>query len=297
ITVNTSGVLDYSGVFAYASCDDIGTACIGGAVNGYLGGGTAEFELNVEDGETYYFVISTWAAPQTTPYTLTITENSCTNHSATFTTVLSDCDAQEFIIEVDITNLGSATELEISDDQGSTPVTTDTTGIVIMGPYTFGTPVVVSVDSDDPNCFVNSSSLTMNACPPANDNCPGAIELTVNADLACGVVTSGTTVAATQSIAADPCYGNPDDDVWFSFEATATSHQITISNVVAVEGTSTDMYFQVLSGTCGDFTSLLCSDNNQNTVSDLTIDETYFVRVYSYSDTSRQTFDICVGTF
>ncbi|PJR04654.1 T9SS type A sorting domain-containing protein [Avrilella dinanensis] len=79
IIVNISGVLDYSGIFAYASCDDIGTACIGGAVNGYLGGGTAEFELNVEDSETYYFVISTWASPQTTAYTLEITQLLCAN--------------------------------------------------------------------------------------------------------------------------------------------------------------------------------------------------------------------------
>lgn len=256
-------------------------------------------EINLTAGTTYYVIIATWEdSPQTTPYTLTITENSCTNHSATFTTVMSDCDAQEFSIEVNITDMGSAINLEVNDDQGSTTVMATSTGIVTMGPYTFGTPVVITIDNaDDGNCSISSDSLTMNACPPANDNCSGAIELTVNSDLSCDVVTSGTTVAATQSMAASPCFGNPDDDVWFSFEATATSHQITISNVVAVEGTSTDMYFQVLSGTCDDFTSLLCSDPNQNTVSGLTVGDTYFVRVYSYYDTSRQTFDICVGTF
>lgn len=297
VSVNLTEIGTYTGIFVYASCEDIGTACIGGNVNGYAGG-PINFDLVVEEGETYYFVISTWASPQTTAYTLAITENTCTEHSATYTTVMSDCDAQEFSIEVNITDMGSAINLEVNDDQGSTSVMATSTGIVTMGPYTFGTPVVITIDNaDDGNCSISSDSLTMNACPPANDNCSGAIELTVNSDLSCDVVTSGTTVAATQSMAASPCFGNPDDDVWFSFEATATSHQITISNVVAVEGTSTDMYFQVLSGTCDDFTSLLCSDPNQNTVSGLTVGDTYFVRVYSYYDTSRQTFDICVGTF
>jgi hypothetical protein len=133
----------------------------------------------------------------------------------------------------------------------------------------------------------------------ANDNCDGAVALTVNTDLSCTTVTSGTTVNATESQADDnaPCAGNNDDDVWYSFEATATTHVVTLSNVVAVTGTSTDMYMQVLSGSCGTLTSILCSDPNTATVSGLTIGETYLVRVYSYYDTARQTFDICVGTF
>lgn len=133
----------------------------------------------------------------------------------------------------------------------------------------------------------------------ANDNCDGAVALTVNTDLSCTTVTSGTTVNATESQADDnaPCAGNNDDDVWYSFVATATTHVVTLSNVVAVTGTSTDMYMQVLSGSCGALTSVLCSDPNTATVSGLNIGETYFVRVYSYYDTARQTFDICVGTF
>src|SRR5690606_2305971 len=87
------------------------------------------------------------------------------------------------------------------------------------------------------------------------------------------------------------------DDVWFSFEATNTSHVVSLLNVVAISGgTSTDMYFQVLSGACDSTASLLCSDPNSATVNGLTIGETYFVRVWSYATTSRQAFDICIGT-
>lgn len=132
--------------------------------------------------------------------------------------------------------------------------------------------------------------------PPANDDCQGAIALTVNPDLNCAVKTSGTTVGAGESMGEAPCYGNSDDDVWFSFVATGESQVISLSDVSVVEGWSTDMYFQVLSGTCDGMDSMLCSDNDANTVSGLTIGDTYFVRVYSYYGDSRQNFKICVGS-
>ena len=132
--------------------------------------------------------------------------------------------------------------------------------------------------------------------PPANDECAGAVTLIVNPTLACDNVTQGTTISGTQSMAASPCSGTPNDDVWFKFVATAPSHQVTLSNIVATSGTSTDMYFQVLSGACGTLTSVLCSDPNTNEAVGLTIGDTYYVRVYSYGTTVRFTFDICIGT-
>ncbi|HEX8270878.1 MAG TPA: T9SS type A sorting domain-containing protein [Flavobacterium sp.] len=132
---------------------------------------------------------------------------------------------------------------------------------------------------------------------PANDNCNGAAAITVNSDLACTAVTSGTTAFSTQSMAATPCTGTPDDDVWFSFVATAATHQVSLTNVNAVEGTSTDMMFQVMSGSCNATTSVLCSDPNLAQVTGLTAGQTYFIRVYTYFATSRATFDICVGTY
>lgn len=147
-----------------------------------------------------------------------------------------------------------------------------------------------------------TSHNTFNICvgtnpgPPANDDCTGAIALTVNQDLNCAVKTSGTTVGAGESMSEAPCYGDSDDDVWFSFVATAETHLLSISDVSVVEGWSTDMYFQVLSGTCDGLDSVLCSDNDSNTATGLTIGETYFVRVYSYYSDSRQNFKICVGT-
>ncbi|MFP3831794.1 T9SS type A sorting domain-containing protein [Chryseobacterium sp. SIMBA_028] len=136
--------------------------------------------------------------------------------------------------------------------------------------------------------------------PPANDDCAAAINLTVNPDMNCGAVTAGTTLSATDSgLDPDPCFGNPDDDVWYKFTATASSHVISLRNIVGVGtgSTSTDTYFQVFSGSCGGLTSILCSDPDSSIASGLNAGETYYVRVYSYGGAGRaQSFNICVGT-
>ncbi|HCA06627.1 T9SS type A sorting domain-containing protein [Chryseobacterium sp.] len=135
--------------------------------------------------------------------------------------------------------------------------------------------------------------------PPANDDCSGAVSLTVNPGLTCTTSTPGNTLGATFSMAATPCSGNPGDDVWYSFTATGSSHLITISNVVSTGVSSdTDMYFQVLGGSCGTMTSILCSDDNINMATGLTAGQTYYVRVYTYSSNANTnaSFSICVST-
>jgi hypothetical protein len=128
--------------------------------------------------------------------------------------------------------------------------------------------------------------------PPANDECVNAIQLVVNPDLNCGTVTPGTITSATGTADAT-CLGTEDDDVWFKFTATATSHTIDLLNVT---GSVTDMVHQVLSA-CGG-TSLYCSDANSSTASGLTIGSEYLVRVYTWTATTNQNtvFNVCVGT-
>lgn len=137
--------------------------------------------------------------------------------------------------------------------------------------------------------------------PPANDECATAITIPVNPNLNCGTVTAGYTIGATDSgTAPSPCYGQADDDVWFKFVATATTHKISLLNITSVGSTAgdTDTYFQVFSGGCGALSSILCSDPPSGVVSGLTVGETYLVRVYSYYGAgSNQSFNICVGTF
>jgi hypothetical protein len=183
-------------------------------------------------------------------------------------------------------NCGAGTSIICSDDNTAT-----------FGGLTVGDTYFIRVYNYGTTSR-NTFSICVGTPPagPANDECSGAVALTVNPDLACGTVTQGSTVDAVQSMAATPCNGTPDDDVWFSFVATGASHEIKLSNVVAVTGTATDMYFQVLSGNCGSLASLICSDPNSGIVNGLTVGNTYFVRVYSYGSSARNTFDICVGT-
>ncbi|MDH5034296.1 T9SS type A sorting domain-containing protein [Chryseobacterium cucumeris] len=143
-------------------------------------------------------------------------------------------------------------------------------------------------------------NFTTTVVPPVNDNCSGAVDLTVNPSLTCTATTPGNTLGATESMAAGTCFGGPNDDVWYKFTATAASHVIAISNITSTGTTTgtTDMYFQVLSGNCGTFTSLLCSDAETNIVTGLTPGQTYYVRVYTYSTTvtANASFNICVST-
>ncbi|MCS3529476.1 T9SS type A sorting domain-containing protein [Chryseobacterium sp. JUb7] len=172
---------------------------------------------------------------------------------------------------------------------------------VPFAPSTLHYVKVVAVGSagESSGCFENVFE-TMPPVP-SNDDCAGAITLTVNPDLNCGTVTSGYTIGATDSgQLPDPCFGNPDDDVWFKFVATAATHKISLSNIVSIGTTTndTDTYFQVLGGSCSSLNSILCSDPASGTVSGLTPGNTYYVRVYSYyGDGSNQSFDICIGSF
>ncbi|MBO6654884.1 MAG: T9SS type A sorting domain-containing protein [Psychroserpens sp.] len=130
-----------------------------------------------------------------------------------------------------------------------------------------------------------------------------ATALTVNSSPTCTTSSTGTTVGATQSQVG--CTGSADDDVWYSFQATNTTHEVT-----AVAGTLYDVVLEVFSGTCGTLASLACQDANYPlfgdpdeeiiTLTGLTIGTTYYVRVYSWEDDipffDRGTFDICVTT-
>jgi hypothetical protein len=134
--------------------------------------------------------------------------------------------------------------------------------------------------------------------PPANDECTGAYEVTVNPDLSCGTVTSGTVLSASASnVDSASCFGTEDDDVWFSFVATDTRHQIKLLNVA---GSTTDMFHSLWEGDCAGLTLVAgsCSDADVSTPSGLTVGNTYYIRVYTYTATVGQTstFDVCVGT-
>lgn len=135
------------------------------------------------------------------------------------------------------------------------------------------------------------------ALPPANDNCSGAIALTPAASALCTTPTSGSTESATASTETPP-NTNPsgtNDDVWYSFVATTATHAIELTNLA---GTTSDMAMAIYSGSCGSLTLIQDSDPETMVVGSLTPGQTYYVRVWTYSDvTDYSSFDICVTSF
>ncbi len=134
--------------------------------------------------------------------------------------------------------------------------------------------------------------------PPPNDDCANAVVLTPTAT--CTPTAGDVNVASNSGIAAGAaCPGsNPDDDVWYSFVATGTSHTITVA-----ASATFDPGFEVFSGACpGGLVSVLCNAPGSvpgTTISSsiaTSIGTTYWVRVYDYNVGSPGStgFNICI---
>ncbi len=132
----------------------------------------------------------------------------------------------------------------------------------------------------------------------ANDECTGAIDIAVNQNTNCLQTVFGSVLFATGSPEANTCGGTiDDDDVWFKFTATATSHYVTILGVNYTTAPF-NINFLLYTGTCGNLTQFgTCFTATNNTATGLTIGQTYYIRAYSTGATaSTTTFELCVGT-
>ncbi|MBK9581096.1 MAG: hypothetical protein IPO48_03995 [Saprospiraceae bacterium] len=133
---------------------------------------------------------------------------------------------------------------------------------------------------------------------PSNDNCENALPVTINVDLNCTSFVSGTLLGSYRILQSQAsCSGSEDDDVWFSFVATNSTHYIELSNIV---GNATSLVHSVWTGTCPSLTlySNSCSYSSSSAVHGLTIGTTYFIRVYSSitGGAPNTTFDVCIKT-
>jgi len=133
-----------------------------------------------------------------------------------------------------------------------------------------------------------------NAQAPANDDCAGAINLSVNTDLSCTLKTSGTLSGATRSNVASGIQGFiPNNDIWYTFTATSSNHKISLENI---QGSSIRLYIEVLAGTCGQLNSITFSPDSSISLSGLAVGVTFYVRVFTIQAPSPSTFEICVST-
>ena len=226
------------------------------------------------------------------PINYTVACATCVNPAATYT-VIDDCaNGDQFLIDVDVTSLGDADSLTISDNQGGDTQSATATGVYTFGPYPFLTDIVISIANDqDVNCIINSNNIQLFACPPANDNCSGAQEAVVNTDESCTLLTQVTITAASASSDSSSCTGD-DDDVWFEFTAL---NEVQLISLINIEGSTTNLGHGLYEGACGNLTELYCSAENSSVTTALTVGNNYFVRVFSSGSNSENVdFDLCI---
>lgn len=147
-----------------------------------------------------------------------------------------------------------------------------------------------------------SETTTFDICirsvePPVNDECINAIPLVINENNLLTNYSEGTVKGATTSLPINnSCDIVEDDDVWFSFVATQTSHYIQIFNI---DGTYFYLQNSLWKGDSNDLVMMpnTCSNGYPSLVSNLLIGATYYIRVYSYTEIMGQdtTFRISVS--
>lgn len=141
---------------------------------------------------------------------------------------------------------------------------------------------------------------------PANNECDGAISLTVGTDC---VPTSGTLEGATESLPAAACSGftsSAANDVWFSFTATSTTTFISVTGAATSADPDTlgiDPVLQLFTGTCGNLTPVGCIDatlpagTTETAQATTVVGTTYYFRVYYWvygAAPEDYTFTTCV---
>jgi hypothetical protein len=133
---------------------------------------------------------------------------------------------------------------------------------------------------------------------PTNDECEGAIALTPTTEC---VTQFFAPMCASQSMPAMTCNtftGDANDDVWYSFVATATDMTIGGAPVGNM-----DIAMQLFSGGCGSLTPVACGDMGGSGAADdlaatgLTVGTMYHFRVYDFRTQfafAQPGYDLCV---
>ncbi|RED44625.1 fibronectin type III domain protein, partial [Winogradskyella eximia] len=229
----------------------------------------------------------------TLDFTVNIQELNCTLAEANYTTV-PDCATDQFYIDVNITSLGDATSLEISNNFDTGTLTATILDTYQAGPFPFGTAVKVFVTNiQDTDCVISSETFEVLACPPSNDECAAAAVAVVNDGPSCDQLTSGTILAATPSgVDGGSCTGTPNDDVWFTFTAMS---EVQIISIINITGGTSNLNHAVYEGSCGSLTELYCSDDESSVTTELVVGNTYTIRVFSSGSVSETSvFDLCI---
>lgn len=191
--------------------------------------------------------------------TITVACPACSVPVATYSTV-SNCPVDtDFTIEVVIADIGLASSVTISDNQGTAASGGLTAGTYSYGAYANATPVVITITNDDDGtCTTTSASLTFanGACPPANDDFANA------SPIVCGGNYTGTTTTASldENDAPDGFSSLLDaPNVWYTYDgATEGAGDVTLN----LCGSDYDTAVMIYTGTSGNLTLVGGNDDN-----------------------------------
>ncbi|KAA9331248.1 GEVED domain-containing protein [Adhaeribacter soli] len=335
-TLGGSGT--YKSLTAFNGCPSpvsAPTNRVGGEIttgSGTTGSGTIQFATN----GTYYLVVDHWPSPTCGNFTLDVTvpppppaNDECAN--AVLLTPNMACTATAgTIFNATNSNIPASTgtadddvwyKFEASDSKQIITLTSPSGTDLAMEIFSGACGSLVSKQSSDPNTMIvtgltagqtyfvrvyyyygsvaSAAEGDFTICiqspppPPANDECASAITLTHSGT--CNP-TTGTLYGATQS-GPTALNGTADDDVWYKFVATQTQANFTVASPGFI-----DLVTQVFSGSCGSLVSVVSSDPNTFSALGLTVGNTYYVRVFSYSSSyiassaADGEFSICLTT-
>jgi len=116
ISVTMTPTANWSGIFVYAGCSNVGVTCVAGVAN--TGGGVRSIpSIPVTAGQQYIIVISTNATPQTVGYTLIIQTVNCA-----VPTTLSASSITQTSAQLSWANPSGATSWEVAVQTAGSPI-------------------------------------------------------------------------------------------------------------------------------------------------------------------------------
>lgn len=132
--------------------------------------------------------------------------------------------------------------------------------------------------------------------PVRNDDCIQALDFPdFLTDGSCSEITVSTEFATGPYLGPGPCPGSKDDDVWFRFTTPPGASYLRYKMGYEY---SNQFAFEILSGTCGNLSSVGCYNGNTGSstgvITGLSENTTYYLRAYTMNFDIHATFKICL---
>ncbi len=163
----------------------------------------------------------------------------CTPPAVTGYTVNTDCDAQQYTVDVSISSIGTDPEVEISNNVGVASSTASAPGVVTAGPFPVGVPTIITLVNDqNALCNVVSQELVNTFCP---------------INITCG----------QPSFEDQYCYNNNDSRYWIYHNTSSTQPLALLFSQGYIESSNYD-HIRIYSGE--DNTGTLLWENGSNTM-------------------------------